>query len=55
MGDVSERLFMCTHIAARAYGVTRSPQAFFLNANHQIVAHTVGEGTSAQLASGLTR
>jgi thiol-disulfide isomerase/thioredoxin len=40
--------------AASAYGVNALPQTFFLNARHQIVAHTVGAVTSAQLASGLS-
>jgi len=39
---------------ASAYGVDALPQTFFLNARHQIVAHTVGVVTSAQLASSLS-
>lgn len=40
--------------AASAYGVNGLPQTFFLNASHQIVAHTLGVVTSAQLAAGLS-
>lgn len=40
--------------AASAYGVNGLPQTFFLNARHQIVAHTLGVVTSAQLAAGLS-
>jgi thiol-disulfide isomerase/thioredoxin len=40
--------------AASAYGVDALPQTFFLNARHQIVAHSVGEVTSAQLAADLS-
>jgi thiol-disulfide isomerase/thioredoxin len=39
---------------ASAYGVDALPQTFFLNARHQIVAHTVGVVTSAQLASNVS-
>lgn len=39
--------------AASAYGVDALPQTFFLNARHQIVAHTAGVVTSAQLAADL--
>jgi cytochrome c biogenesis protein CcmG, thiol:disulfide interchange protein DsbE len=40
--------------AASAYGVDALPQTFFLNARHQIVAHSVGAVTSAQLAADLS-
>jgi cytochrome c biogenesis protein CcmG/thiol:disulfide interchange protein DsbE len=40
--------------AASAYGVDALPQTFFLNARHQIVAHSVGVVTSAQLAADLS-
>ena len=40
--------------AASAYGVIALPQTFFLNARHQIVAHSVGVVTSAQLAADLS-
>ena len=39
---------------ASAYGVDALPQTFFLNARHQIVAHTLGAVTSARLASNLS-
>jgi cytochrome c biogenesis protein CcmG/thiol:disulfide interchange protein DsbE len=39
--------------AASAYGVIALPQTFFLNARHQIVAHSVGVVTPAQLATDL--
>jgi len=40
--------------AASAYGVDALPQTFFLNARHQIVAHSAGVVTSAQLAADLS-
>lgn len=39
--------------AASAYGVIALPQTFFLNARHQIVAHSVGVVTPAVLATDL--
>jgi cytochrome c biogenesis protein CcmG/thiol:disulfide interchange protein DsbE len=39
---------------ASAYGVAALPQTFFINSRHQLVAHTAGAVTSAQLAAGLS-